>query len=114
MAEFVNLNDDNDSLNIVPTTPTSLANVTPETTVIGNESEVISIDIPTKQVEYLIDEVEVESESQSCPCDVEQYYGDTNIDDSFKRSNLFSELVTDYQRATARFNLGIADEYSMV
>ena len=30
------------------------------------------------------------------------------------RENLFSELVNDYQRAKARYNLGIGDEYSLV
>ncbi len=47
-------------------------------------------------------------------CGVNNYYGDASPEDYFVRKNLFSELVSDYQRAIARFNLGIGEEYSLV
>ncbi len=47
-------------------------------------------------------------------CGIEKYYGDASPDDYFRRENLFSELVDDYQRAKARYNLGIGEEYSLV
>ena len=47
-------------------------------------------------------------------CGIEKYYGDASPEDYFRRENLFSELVNDYQRAKARYNLGIGEEFSLV
>ena len=46
-------------------------------------------------------------------CGIEEYYGDPSKDGYFLKENLFSELTDDYQRAIARFNLGIAEEYAL-
>ena len=46
-------------------------------------------------------------------CGIEQYYGDPDEKGYFLTENLFSELVSNYQRAKARFNLGIGEEYAL-
>ena len=46
-------------------------------------------------------------------CGIEQYYGDSDEKGYFLTENLFSELVSNYQRAKARFNLGIGEEYAL-
>lgn len=72
----------------------------------------LQTDIP--QLEY-IPKVLSEDEVQWLEsCGIEKYYGDASPDDYFRRENLFSELVDDYQRAKARYNLGIGEEYSLV
>lgn len=45
-------------------------------------------------------------------CNIEEQYGCPQ--EFFSIKNLFSELTTDYQRATIRQNLGIGDEQSLV
>lgn len=45
-------------------------------------------------------------------CYNDSYYTCSTDDGSFKLDNLFSELSTDYQRALARLNLGIGDEFT--
>ena len=47
-------------------------------------------------------------------CDNACSYGCNDENGNFKVENLFSELTTEYQRALARGNLGIGDEYSML
>lgn len=47
-------------------------------------------------------------------CDPSKYYGDPSKEGAFLKSNLFSELTTDYQRAIARRNLGISEAYAML
>ncbi len=115
MAEFVNLNQEDDSLNIVVYNPTSINNVKLDTPILDDDF----INTGSSEVLYTIDSVSPpipeEIEYEDCnSCDVSKFYGNTNSDDSFKRENLFSELVTEYQRAIARQNLGIADEYSLL
>ena len=41
---------------------------------------------------------------------LEQYYPDASKEDYFKRENLFSELVNEFQRA---LDIGIGDAYSL-
>ena len=120
MAEFVNLDQNEESLNIIPYSKTPIINILPDSEIVDGtltkvelsgvpEDEIISID--------LLPGYEEEIEDPLCiheTCDASTYYGDANEDDSFKRSNLFSELTSEYQRAIARQNLGIADEYTLV
>lgn len=120
MAEFVNLDQNEESLNITPYSKTPIINILPDSEIVDGtltqvelsgvpEEEIISID--------LLPGYEEEIEDPFCiheTCDASTYYGDANEDDSFKRSNLFSELTSEYQRAIARQNLGIADEYTLV
>ena len=143
MAEFVNLNAD-ESLVIIPTSKTSIQNITPTTEVITYEDTTViptpvpDIDVPTytdtnnslpnvtanldlTTIEIPADQgvYEIDLKTGYIPDEAEsdcltQHYGDTNPDDSFKRMNLFSELTDEYQRAMARFNLGIGDTYSLV
>lgn len=100
MAEFVNL-DSEDTLNVDQTLKKTYSAV--------EDSEVTSLNIVPPRQEAI-------EEEECCiqSCDPSKYYGDPNPDDSFKRANLFSELVDEYQRAIARYNLGIGDEYSLV
>lgn len=79
--------------------------------VINNiENPILTIDV---------EDCECQSESEEevlCIKDVpiESYYGNQNPDGSFKRENLFSELTDEYQRAIARHNLGIGDNYGLI
>lgn len=46
-------------------------------------------------------------------CGLPQIFKGPFENDYFKKENLFSELVSDYQRIVARYNLGIAEEYAL-
>ena len=84
---------------------------TPKTEV---DTQVLS-DEEIPQLEYIPKtEVEKDTMDLQSSCGIEQYYPDASKEDYFKRENLFSELVNDYQRAKARYNLGIGEEYSLV
>ena len=47
-------------------------------------------------------------------CKISDNYGDADKNRNFIVDNLFSELVSDYQRSKARFNLGISEAYSLI
>lgn len=120
MAEFVNLNTEDDTLNIIPYSPKSLPVVTVDTTLIDLElkpietdglekDDVYSLDLLPDEPQEDIDHVWVEGD-----CDVSRVYGTPNPDGSFKLENLFSELSDEYQREVARQNLGIGSAYAML
>ena len=124
MTEFVNLNDVNDQLNIIPYNPTSIENIESNSIVLGELGSSTGI-INSNAVDSLIniitiDQTDVEGEPEAVEdptcgeCDVANFYGDALPDGSFKRENLFSELIDEYQRAIARKNLGLGDEYSLL
>lgn len=122
MAEFVNLNDVNDTLNIIPYNSTALELITPDSIILdGQITSLDVVDYPTDPEVFDIDLIVPTSDTEPTiepicadDCDVSTYYGEINTDGSFKRINLFSELIDEYERAIARKNLGIADEYSLV
>lgn len=101
--EFVNLNNED-----------SLINITEESVVLKPKEKIIA-DIEVPQLEY-VPKVPKDTEELLLQesCGIEKFYGDTSPEDYFRRENLFSELVNDYQRAKARYNLGIGEEYSLV
>lgn len=101
--EFVNLNNED-----------SLINITEESVILKPKEKVIA-DVEVPQLEY-VPKVPKDAEELLLQesCGIEKFYGDASIEDYFKRENLFSELVSDYQRAKARYNLGIGEEYSLV
>lgn len=47
-------------------------------------------------------------------CGSSHFYSDASKEGYFLKDNLFSELVSDYQRSEARLNLGIGEEYSLI
>ena len=116
MTEFVDLTNMEQDI-VVPQTE-MLKVVLPDIETI--EAPVIKI----KSTEYLEDptsssisyialegenSVEPECDETCNECDVATSYGETYPDGAFKRSNLFSELTTAYERAIIRKNLGIGD-----
>jgi len=106
MMSFINLNE-GDSLINVTENSTLLTKPKVATQVLSEEEEV-------PQVEYVPKtEVEKDTMDLQSSCGIEQYYPDASKEDYFKRENLFSELVNEYQRAKARYNLGIGDAYSL-
>ena len=120
MAEFINLDHEEESLNISPYSKTPIITILPGSEIIdGNITQTELSGIPTEDVisidikQGYVEEIE-ESICIHESCDASTYYGDANEDDSFKRSNLFSELTDEYQRAVARQNLGIADDYTLL
>lgn len=118
MADFVNIESGNDTLNIIPYNPTSISNVNLDSEIIDGLVTPEEADVVDNNV-FTIDRIQTNFETPSEEpilvhedCDVSRTYGDGDSD-SFKKSNLFSELVDDYQRSIARNNLGIADKYSL-
>lgn len=138
MAEFVNLDDiieevgnfnsttfqnipSNDDLDIIPYSPINILNVEPQDVIIDGKITPLELtEVPTESL-YELDLVpemfkeELEQLFISESCDVSRTFG--NSDDSagaFKIVNLFAELITEYQKAVARQNLGIADDYALL
>jgi hypothetical protein len=101
--EFVNLNQED-----------SLINVDSDSYVL-NPREPIPGNSDTPQLNY---EPIISTNSEEFnlleSCGIEKFYGDPSKEGYFKLENLFSELVSDYQRAKARYNLGIAEEGALV
>lgn len=52
--------------------------------------------------------------NDSCIDESDKRYGNPGYNNTFLIDNLFSELASPYQRETARYNLGIADDYAML
>ncbi len=103
--EFIDLNGDDSLINV--TENSTLLTKPKVTTQLLSEEEI-------PQVEYIPKtEVEKDTMDLQSSCGIEQYYPDASKEDYFKRENLFSELVNDFQRAKARYNLGIGDAYSL-
>lgn len=61
-----------------------------------------------------IQNAEVQEECISEVCKPELSYGDADKHRNFVVDNLFSELVSDYQRSQARFHLGISEAYALI
>ena len=99
--KFINLDSDDDNLEIKP-------RAVPKKIILDRELEIPVIGQRLKE-----DSEDFEEEAAGV-CGIEQYYGDPDEKDYFMRENLFSELVSSYQRAQARFNLGIGEEYALV
>lgn len=120
MADFVNIESGNDTLNIIPYNPTSISNVNLDSEIIDGLITPEEADVIVDNNVFTIDKIQTNFETPAeepilvhGDCDVSKFYGDP-INDAFKKSNLFSELVDDYQRAIARQNLGVVDKYSLV
>ena len=120
MADFVNIESGNDALNIISISPLSITNVnldsdlidgiiTPEEINTQPEDSIYTIDLHQTSIETPSEEPILVHQD----CDVSRFYGDPYADGAFKLSNLFSELVDEYQRSVARKNLGVADKYSL-
>lgn len=103
--------------------PSSINTIKPGDTVVnGTISEDEKFGIPTSEdfieIEKLnvveADKEEDEDHLYVKGCDAASYYGDPSKEGEFLKKNLFSELTTDYERAIARRNLGIAEAYAML
>lgn len=108
MIEFINLNEQDTEA--VLNYKHSLYNTIP-TTLDTNDASygIISIEkIELPSVDETLEPICVKDD-----CDASTYYGCTNGTNGFQKENLFSELTDEYQRAVARINLGITDEYAM-
>ena len=116
------LTDEELDSGIIIFNPSSINKIKPEDTVVnGTISEDEKFGIPTSEDFIEIDKltgITVDKEDEEHiyvkNCDASQYYGDTSKEGEFLKRNLFSELTTDYERAIARRNLGIAEDYAMV
>ena len=122
MAEFINLDEQEQETLVLPNYPNSINNITPDTKVVDGvidkeEVEGICADYSIITIDKINSvDTEEEDEEHICikdGCDISKYYGCANGDDGFQKDNLFSELTDEYQRAVARINLGIADEYAL-
>lgn len=107
MLEFTPLDQEDSLVNI--TENSNLLKLNKVTVEIPEDSDIPQIEhIPKKEKENEEDFL------LNSSCGIEQYYGDASKEDYFKRENLFSELVNDFQRSKARYNLGIGEEYSLL
>ena len=99
--KFINLDSNDDNLEVK-------SKVAPKKIILDRELEIPVIGQTPKE-----DSDDFEEEAAGV-CGIEQYYGDPDEKGFFLKDNLFSELVSSYQRAQARFNLGIGEEYALV
>lgn len=77
------------------------------------DTDIPSLDLP--EIDYSQNKDPLEDDHLlGITCGDEQFYGDESKEGYFVKENLFSELVDDYQRAVARFNLGIGEEYALI
>lgn len=117
------LTDEELDSGIIIFNPNSITTIKPGNTIVdGTISEDEKFGIPTSEDFVEIEKLNaVETDKEKDEehlyvkgCDASNYYGDTSKKGEFLKSNLFSELTTDYERATARRNLGIADKYALL
>lgn len=117
------LTDEELDSGIIIFNPSSINTTKPGDTIVnGTISEDEKFGIPTSEdfveIEKLdgieTDKKEDEEHIYVKECDAASYYGDPSKEGEFLKRNLFSELTTDYERATARKNLGIAEAYAML
>lgn len=117
------LTDEELDSGIIIFNPSSINTTKPGDTIVnGTISEDEKFGIPTSEdfieIEKLdgieTDKKEDEEHVYVKGCDVASYYGDPSKEGEFLKRNLFSELTTDYERAIARRNLGIAEAYAML
>ena len=76
-------------------------------------NKINEIDVPQIEYKSKSDNI-LEEEHLDSVCNIIKTYGNESVEGFFLKENLFSELISDYQRAIARFNLGIGEEYSLV
>ena len=101
--DYINLENEDNLLDI-PTTRY-------ETT--KKDQNIPSLDLP--EIDYKQNKNPLEDDHLlGVVCGDEQFYGDESKEGYFVKENLFSELVDEYQRAIARLNLGIGEEYAMI
>ena len=103
MGEFVNISDSEETLML--------------NTVNSNIFEDINDDLVlSTQDTVFIEPIKVEDQEEVDTCNdcVSQSYGEWDSLGYFKKENYLSELASEYERALARKNLGIADNYSMI
>lgn len=117
------LTDEELDSGIIIFNPSSINTTKPGDTIVnGTISEDEKFEIPTSEdfieIEKLdgiqTDKKEDEEHIYVKECDAASYYGDPSKEGEFLKQNLFSELTTDYERAIARRNLGIAETYAML
>lgn len=117
------LTDEELDSGIIIFNPSSINTTKPGDTIVnGTISEDEKFEIPTSEdfieIEKLdgipTDKKEDEEHIYVKECDAASYYGDPSKKGEFLKQNLFSELTTDYERAIARRNLGIAEAYAML
>lgn len=89
----------------------SIDNIEPDTQVLNGNLVSELLDCPLENVVVFENEFAV-LEEECDTCDPADYY--KREENYFKIINLFSELSNEYERAIARRNLGVADEYTLV
>lgn len=119
MFEFDNIESSEDTLNIIPRSPTSIDVVTPNSELLDGQITPFEESLPTVETLYdievsplITEDIPTTTTVLAGNCDVSKFYGEH--DGTFKIQNLFSELVDDYQRFVARQNLGIGEEASLL
>ena len=119
MAEFFNINSDDEHLNIAPIILSSIPVINSNSEIIiGNKLIVPNVELVEEENLYEIvkfaNVIDSPEEINSCPNCCESLTRDNTKEEYFKIENYFSELTSEYQRTLIRYNLGISDLYSLV
>ena len=115
MAEFVNINSDDEHLNIAPIVLSSIPVVNLDTQIVSTPKlKIPYVELAEEENSYEIIKFEEVKEEPNFIGVCAALTGDNKQDEHFKIENYFSELTSEYQRALARYNLGISDLYSLV
>lgn len=115
MAEFVNINSDDEYLNIAPIVSSSIPVVNLDTQIVSTPKlKIPDVELVEEENSYEIVKFEGVEEEPNFIGVCSTLTGDNKQDEHFKIENYFSELTSEYQRALARYNLGVSDLYSLV
>ena len=101
---------------IAPIVLTSIPIVNLDTQIVSTPKlSVPNVELVEEENSYEIIKFAESKEDLGCCIGVcEALTGDDKQDEHFKIDNYFSELTSEYQRALARYNLGVSDLYSLV
>lgn len=104
MSEFINLDDQQDEPIIV--------NVPASVSIVDDTSDIDIIAVD--KIDAVVDETQDDSLCIKDAQDCTEQYGCKDPTGYFTVDNLFSELTDDYQRETAKKNLGIGSPYTLI
>ena len=121
MGEFINLSDSEEIL-LLNSPNTSVFENSTEQLIL--EAQKVSIPENNEEDSLLLDNNEnifiepiveiIDNPDEECGDCVSSSYGEWDQFGYFKKENYLSELASEYERAVARKNLGIADSYAML
>ena len=122
MGEFINLSDSEEILllnspntSVFENSTEQLILETQKVSILENTEEEDSLLLDNNENVFIDPIVEIiDKPDEECGDCVSSSYGEWDQFGYFKKENYLSELASEYERAMARKNLGIADSYAML